>query len=30
MTSPEIDRADKLAERRSYQGFTPVMRKFAV
>jgi hypothetical protein len=27
LTSPEIDRAEKLAQRRSYQGLTPVMRK---
>jgi hypothetical protein len=27
VTSPEIDRAEKLAQRRSYQGLTPVMRK---
>jgi hypothetical protein len=29
LTSPELDRAEKLAERRAYQGLTPVMRKFA-
>ena len=29
LTSPEIDRAEKLEQRRSYQGLTPVMRKVA-
>ena len=29
VTSSEVDRAEKPAQRRSYQGFMPVMRKVA-
>ena len=29
VTSPEIDRAERLAERRSYQGLVPVARRTA-